>query len=91
MIVVGMYAKVGLVCQVWVSLEISFLGNELSTGAFEGQTVLLRRKETHWQSVDGRLNVHRPTPGCSQQREGRRLAARGWQRLKDRIGKLTVW
>jgi len=41
---VGMHAKVGLVCQVWVSLEILFRGNGLSTGAFEGQTVLLHRR-----------------------------------------------
>ena len=35
-----MRAKEGLVYQVWVSLEIWFLGSELSIGAFEGQTVL---------------------------------------------------
>ena len=42
--VVGMHAKVGLVCQVWVSLEIWCLGNELSIDASEGQTVLLQRR-----------------------------------------------
>jgi hypothetical protein len=35
-----MRVRVGLVYQVWVSLEILFLGSELSFGAFEGQTVL---------------------------------------------------
>ena len=42
-----MRAKAGLVCQGWVSLEISFLGNELSIGAFVGQTVLLHRRWIH--------------------------------------------
>jgi hypothetical protein len=39
--VVGMRAKVGSIYQVWVSLGLWCLRNELSFGAFEGQTVLL--------------------------------------------------
>jgi hypothetical protein len=46
---VGMRVKAGLVYQVWVSLEIWCLGNELSIGASEGQTVLL-----HWRPVHRR-------------------------------------